>query len=337
MIYSLQNRKMPSPRTVRLYLFATVILAFLSGIFPFALFFTMLAVALASVALLSIPRITYPRILLILTAISLPLAALLYLLTRNAATCLSATAFAPAVAMLTLTIRRRKSRTCGIILAAVGMGIFYLACYALAIYLTYNRFSLELFKELYVSIEETFLAYIDEYMNAMPMAEMLEFDEELLLESLRLIMTLLPAIFIDLILGTVWLATVLLRMIFKGYLYGEERFRHWRVTMNRPSALLFCLSSLLMILPYPESASYLTPVFTNLMLILLPGFICVGCSMWKDRLSALGRAIPVPIILLLVLLAFFTSPIIILYFAALTGATNLLFPRIKPKQKENDS
>lgn len=340
MMYSQSNRLMPSMRTVRIFLICALALALLSGFFPYMPLFSMLALALASVALLSIPKMTYPRILLILAAASVGISAIVFLLTRNASLCFAAISFAPATALLTLTVRKRCSRTCGIILASLGMGLFYLACYALAIYLAYNRFSLDLFKELYASMEETFLqysreylAYLEEYMSTESLsAQSLIPDEETLLESFKMTLSMLPGLFIDLILGTVWLATVLIRFIFKGYFYGAQRFADWKVTMSKPLALLFLLVAILIFLPIPDSSGILSAVLINALLILTPGFFCIGCSVWKARLFSPGRRIHPLMIVLLVLLALFLSIVYLIYFVALTGVLHLLMPRPRPQK-----
>lgn len=333
MTYTLQNRKMPSPRSAMIYLITAFVLALLGGLFPIANAFSMLAVCFASVALLSFPRMTFPRILLILTGASIVIAATVYLLTRNVAFCFAAASFAPATALLTLTIRKRYSRSCGIILGALGMGLFYLAFYALAIYFSYHRFSLDLFKELYASMEEQTRLAFAEYMNSEAAAQLsVKIDEDVMVESLKLTLSLLPAIFTVLMLGTVWLSTVLLRLIFKGYVYGAARFADWKVTMNRPAAVIFCLATLLFVLPFPESLSFIPTVCLNLLLILLPGFFCVGCSIWKARLFRNGRGLPFPMVLLLFLLALFVSLFFIVYFVALSGVMQHLFPKFRQKK-----
>ncbi len=335
MMYTMQNPKMPSARTVRVYLITAFVLALLSGIFAYTPIFTMLAVSFASVALLSIPRMTYARILLVLSGAAVGISAIVFLLTRNTAFCFAAAAFAPATAFLTLTIRKRYSRTCGIILAAIGLGIFYLACYLIAIYTTYHRLSLDLFKELYASMEETYLTYANQYLSS-ALGELQDtLNEEVLLETFRLTMTLLPSILIDFCLATVWLSTVILRLIFKNYLYGADRFADWKVTMNRSSAAIFLLTAVLAVLPFPESVGWLSAVFFNLLLILTPGFICVGCSYWKARFFRPGRRIPIFMIFLFVLLLLFLSPFLILYFIALSGAMQLLFPKTAPSKPQD--
>lgn len=334
MIYTMQNRKMPSSRSVKVYFFTALALAFLSGLFPTALMFTMLAICFASVALLSIPRMTYPRILLILTVASIVVAGIVLLLTREPFACFAAISFAPATALLTLTIRKRYSRTCGIILAAIGMGLFYLACYALAIYFTYHRFSLDLFKELYASAQTEFLSIANEYINEAVIEQIGEIDEAMLIETFNLTMSILPSILIVILLGTVWLSTVLLRFIFKGYLYGLDRFADWRVTMNRPAALLFFLATVLFIIPFPKSVSYLPIIFLNILLILLPGFFIVGCSGLRARFFHPHRRPPMLMIFLLVLLALFMTPIFLVYFIALTGVTQVLFPKKQHQRPE---
>lgn len=330
MMYSMQNRKMPSMRSVRIYLIASFVLALLGALMPIVNLFTVLAICFASVALLSIPKMTYPRILLILAASALAIAALAYLISQNAAYCFAAASFAPAVALLTLTIRKHRSRTCGILLASIGLGLFYLAFYALAVYLTYNRFSLDLFKELYHSMEEQLLLAYEEYMNSETAAQLVAVSEEELLEVLKLSVSILPALFIDLMLGTVWLATVLLRAIFKGYLYGAERFADWKVTMNRPISLLFCLLTLLGLLPISDDTGIWAAVLTNLLLILIPGFFCVGCSVWKARLFSGKHRSSVLLVTVLVLFAIIMTPAFFIYFIALTGAMQPLMPRFKP-------
>lgn len=337
MMYNIQqNRKMPSPATVRLFLALTVLSAILAGIMPGSLIFPMLAICFASVALLSIPRMTYPKILLILAAGILLVSGITLFLTRNIAFCFAASAFAPATALLTLTIRKRYSRTCGIILASIGLGIFYLACFLIAIYTTYHRFSLDLFKELYASLEDTFLTSMKESLDSAATAQLQigDIDEALLIETFRLVMTIMPAILIILVLSTVWLSTVCLRFIFKHYVYGEQRFADWSTTMNRPAAIVFSLSTLVLLLPLPESLSVIPLFFMNLSLILLPGFLCVGCTIWKRRLFAPGRRPPLLLIFLLVLLCLFMTPIFLLYFIAITGVMHLLFPKVGQKKPE---
>lgn len=336
MMYTLQNRKMPSLRTVRLYLFTSLALALISGLLPGALAFSMLAVCFSSVALLSVPRITYTKILILLTAEALVAAGTTLLLTRNAAACFAAAAFAPASALLVLTIRRRYSRTCGIILASIGMGLFYLACYLLAIYLTYNRFSLDLFRELYVSLEENFIATMHEYFDSTAVQlSSVTIDDETLAQMLKMVMTLLPAILINMILVTVWFSTVFLRFIFKNYIYGQQRFADWKVTMNRPSAWVFFICILLLFIPLPESISLLTALPMNILLILTPGFFCVGCSVWKARLFLPGRRPPFLMILLLVLIGLF-SPIFLIPFVAFAGVTHLIFQKKKQSEPDNN-
>lgn len=332
MFYSMQNSKMPSMRTVRIFLAASTVLALLSGLMPSSLVFPMLALCFSSVALLSIPKMTYPRILLLLAAMTAIAVAAVLLLTRDPSACFAAASFAPAAALLTLTIRKRCSRTCGIILAAIGMGIFYLAGYLLAIYLTYHRFSLALFKELYASLEQTFIATMNNYLESTASAQMIAIDEATLVSAFKQVLALLPGIFAVIMFGTVWLSTVLLRHIFRGYLYGEQRFADWKVTMNRPSAWVFCLSTLLLIFSLFEPSGIMASVLINLLLILLPGFLCVGCSAWRAKLARPGRRTPfgaMPIILILVMLGLFFSPILPIYLIALSGATGLIAPRVK--------
>lgn len=337
MIYTLQNRKMPSRRTVRLFMIVTFALALLAGLMPNSFLFTMLAICFSSVALLSIPKMTYPRILLILSGIAILSAVVIYLFSRNIAGCIASIAFAPAAALLTLTIRKRRSRTCGIVLAAIGMGIVYLACYLAAIYISYRRISIDLFKELLVSLEQTTIASMNEYIaTAMPtQTDMI--DEEMLVSAFRMVLALMPAIFVIMVECAVWMSTVLLRAIFRGYLYGADRFADWKVTMNRPTAWIFFVSTLLSVIPYPEKIAWVSFVFLNVMLILLPGFFCVGCSVWKARLFAPSRRFPFLPILLLVLASLFFSPFILIFIAALNGMMSLIAPKHKPKTPDQPS
>lgn len=331
MIYSMQNRKMPSKRTVRLFIIATFALALLTGLMPNSFFFTMLAISFSSVALLSIPKITYPRILLILSGISVLSALVTYLLSRNIAGCIASVAFAPAAALLILTVRKRRSRSCGIVLAAIGMGAVYLACYLAAVYVSYHSISIALFKELLVSLEETMLASMKEYISSAIPTQTDLIDDQTLISVFRMVLALIPSIFVIMVECTVWMSTVLLRSIFRGYLYGADRFFGWKVTMNRTSAWIFCISTLLSILPYPEKFTWISFVFLNIMLALLPGFFCIGCSIWKTKLFTPQRRFSFLSVLLLVLASLFFSPIILIYLAALSGVMSLIAPKRQPQ------
>ncbi len=335
-MYTMQNRKMPSPFSVRIYLISSLVLAILAGLMPFAFLFSMLALCFSSVALLSIPQITYSRVLLLLAAEALVASGIVLLLTRNPACCFAAASFAPAAALLILTIRRHSSRTCGILLGSLGMGLFYLACLITAIYITYNRLSATLFRELYASLETKFVDYITTQLNSDLLAQI---DADALPALFRSTVLLLPALCCDLIFFIVWLATVCLRIIFRGYLYGAHRFADWKVTMNRPSAWVFCIGTLLIGLTLLESTGSLFAVFINILLLLLPGFFCVGCRFWKERFFSPNRKFSFSIALILLLLLIFGlrfSPLYPAYLIAFSGALRVIFPIFpRPNIKKN--
>lgn len=338
MFDSMQNRKMPSMKTVRAFLFASVVLALLSGLMPSSLVFSMLALCFSSAALLSIPKITFSRILLLLAGMSAVSVAATLLLTRSPSACFAAASFAPAAALLTLTIRKHRSRTCGIILAALGMGVFYLACYLLAIYLSYHRFSVALFKELYASLEQTFISTMNEYLDQAMASQTVALDEALLTSAFRQVMTLLPSLFAAMMFCTAWLSTAFLRHIFKGYLYGIHRFADWKITMNRPAAWVFCLATLLLIAALFEPSGIAAMLLLNLIIILTPAFFSVGCSAWKARLTSTERRTPFgifPFILIVVMIGLFFSPILPIYLIALSGAVNLIAPRARAKHSDH--
>lgn len=336
-----QMKNMPSLTAVRIYLATSLILAVLAGIIPIAIIFSMLAVCFASVALLSIPRIRYPSVLLILLAEAVIAAGLTLLFTRSAFCCFAAASFAPAAALLILTIRRHNSRTCGIILTAIGMGVFYIACFLVAVYMTYHRLSFSVFRELYESAQSQAVAALSESLPEL-LADYLSsglIDEgtlnEMIPEMFRFTVLLLPALIIDAFLILAWLSTVCLRTIFRPYVYGARRFGDWRVTMNRPTAIIFCIASLFMgFTIFFDPSQVLSAVIISIILILLPGFFCEGCSIWKRRLSMPGGRMSCSLFMTPLLLIFFgllVSPFYPIYFVALSGALRLILPPFKPR------
>lgn len=337
MYYSMQNRKMPSMRTVWVYLIASLVLALFSGMVPGTVTFSMLAVCLSTMALLSIPRISYPRVLLILLVMALVSSGLTLLLTRNGAACFASAAFAPASALLTLTIRKRSSRTCGIVLGAVGLGVFYLACTLTDVLLTYHRLSFDVFKELYGSLEQSFIATANELLSQNAVSE-ITIDQETLSLTFRQTMMFLPSAFIGTMLTALWFATALLRRMFKIYVYGEQRFADWKVTMNRPAAWVFLIAVLILFIPLPEAYAEFILIPLNILLILIPGFFCVGCSVWRARLFRPGKHFPFFLLLTPLLIALLFIPIeyfivflfIMILFISFTGVKHQ-FSRKKQK------
>lgn len=278
------KRNMPTKRAAWCFVVLSSALSTLFALQTSGLILVLLAITFAAVGLLSIPRMTYPRVLLLALAAGLLSAILGGLLTRSIASAIAAFAFAPAAALLVLTIRRRSSRSSGILLVTAVLTLFFSAALLTLLYERMGSLSVEVFKQLYSDFKVAFL----EDMNAAlaqnaSLIEGFTVDEEVLSDLCDTFLALLPGIFLCVLWVIAWISTACLRWIFRGYVYGADRFADWPVTASRPTAWIFLASILISVLPLDGNLQIISIVATNFYLMLLPVFTIVGCRGIKEQ------------------------------------------------------
>ncbi len=326
----MNNRKMPTRGAARCYMALASILALLYGLQPTGILFISLSVCCLAVGTLSVPRASYVRVLLYSFAAGAVPAALVGVL-RSPAHAVAAFAFAPAAALLVLTVRRRNSRSAGIFWAFVAITITLVGALLLGLWIRAGSLSFAVFKQLYTEVKTIFVDYLTPLLQENADAFFLsELDPEsapaLLFDTL---ITILPGVFLMMLWLVAWLATACLRRVFLGYVYGYDRFNVWQVTVWRPLSFVYLGSFLLTLFPIDHFVfTIVATVCNNLFIVLLPVFTVVGCRILKERLMRQPGCGCATIGLLFVLLMT-TAAIPILLLATL-GAVQTAFPSKHP-------
>ncbi len=327
----MRNRKMPTRGTARCLMALASLLALLFGIQPTAVFLIMVSLCCASIGMLSVPRASYLRVLGYSFASGLVPAVIAGLLTRSPANAVAAFTFAPAAALLVLTIRRRNTRSAGIFWATVAMTVTLIGSALLALWMHADSLSFSVFKQLYLDVRTVFVDYVKPILESNSDAFfMSELDPAKFPYTLfTTLATLLPGVFIMTMWLMAWLSTVFLRRIFLGYVYGFDRFHHWPVTVWRPIGWVYIVSFVLAALPINGFVyAVIAAVANNVQLILLPIFTIIGCRMIKERLMRLPGC-GCATILMLGIMAF-SIPGIPLILLAFTGAWQTAMPPKHP-------
>ena len=342
----LQNRKMPSIRTAYGYLALSCLLTLLFGLQPTAMLTAFLAISFAAAGVLSIPRMTYLKVLLYLIPMGAIPTAAVYFLTRSPYFCLATIAVVPATALLVLTIRKRYSRSLGILLSTVALCTILLAALLWWLHETKGGLSVQLFLDYYHKDAELFIermtALMDTGNSALLMSPTNPAEDAAILH--KQFFSLLPSLFILVIWVGVWLSTVIIRWIFMGYVYGSDRFANWTVTSNRPLAWIYIGSFLAAFLMSAFAGNQvffiIAAVCNNLYVILLPTFLIIGCRTVKERMLRVpGCGCMTLLTLLMCLFAFSMLPTLL----AMTGAFRTISPEqfilrsVKSKQNTDPS
>jgi hypothetical protein len=326
----LQNRKMPTRRTAYGYLALACFLTFLFGLQPTAALSAFLAISFATAGVLSIPRITYPKVLIHLVIVGLIPTVAIYYLTKAPYLCLAAFAVIPATALLALTIRKRYSRSAGILWATVALGTVLLAALLFWVHHTHGGISITVFKSLYHKWSTSFVDQLAPMLNTEDQSLfMTPIDpQEYLSELFEALAVISPAIFIVILWLGVWLSTVIIRWIFMNYVYGADRFANWPVTANRPLAWVYLASFLVASLMAAFSANNvfytISAVANNIYLILMPTFVIIGCRTIKERMQRVpGCGCMTVMMIITCLFALSMLPTLL----AFTGAFHLVSPK----------
>ena len=325
----LQNRKMPTVHTAYGYLLLSCFLTLLFGLQPTAMLAGFLAISFGAAGVLSIPRITYPKVLLLLLAVGTVPATGVYLLTHSPYFCLATFSIVPATALLVLTIRKRHSRSAGILLATIALSSFLLAAILWWLYESQGSLTLQLFTDYYHKDAKLFIEHmmplLDTENSALLMSTTNPIED--LSELHKQFFFLIPSLFILVIWVGVWLSTVVIRWIFMGYVYGADRFANWTVTAKRPFAWIyisaFLLAFLMAVLSEHPVFYIISMVFNNVYVILLPTFLIIGCRTIKERMLRVpGCGCMTFMMILTCLFAFSMLPTLL----AFTGAFRTLSP-----------
>ncbi len=326
----LRNRKMPSIGTAYCYLALATLFALLYGLRPTALIFVILAIGFSAVGLLSIPRISYLRVLLYALLSGLIAAGGSFLLTQSPAFALAAFAFAPATALFTLTVRRRNSRSAGIVWITLSLAVFLAGAALLWLYQRAGSLSATVFVQLYKDVKAGFINYLTPMLQENSDALFLTgLDLETLLPTLyKQLVSLIPGFYLMILWLVAWLSTVLLRLLFKSYVYGHDRFAIWPVTVWKPIAWIYFAAIFLTLLPFGGFYSIVATVANNLYLVLLPAFTVVGCTLFKARITRLPGCGCMSGLLIGFML--FINPALPLMMLSLSGASMVAFPQKTP-------
>lgn len=326
----LQNRKMPTRRTAYGYLALACFLTLLFGLQPTAALSAFLAISFAAAGVLSIPRITYPKVLIHLMVMGLIPIVAIYFLTKTPYLCLAAFAVIPATALLVLTIRKRYSRSSGILWATVALSVVLLTALLFWVYQTQGGLSIAVFKNLYHKCSAAFIDYLTPMLNTEDQSLfMTPIDpQKYLSELFEALAVISPAMFILILWLGVWLSTVIIRWIFMNYVYGADRFANWPVTANRPLAWIYLATFLIASLMAAFSANLViyavSAVANNIYLILMPTFVIVGCRTIKERMQRVpGCGCMTVMMIITCLFALSMLPTLL----AFTGAFNLISPK----------
>lgn len=332
----MRNRKMPTRGAARGFLALASILGLLYSLQPTALFLVALAVSLSAVGLLSIPRISYPRVLLYAFLSGLLPAVITYFIASSPAYCLAAFAFSPAAALLVLTIRRRNTRSAGIFWVTVSLTVVLAGTALLWLWLRAGSLSFGVFRQLYSEVKTAFIDYLTPLLAEGSDAFFLTGlePEEAVRTLFDQLLTLLPGFLIMVLWIVAWLSTACLRWIFKGYVYGFDRFSVWQVTMWKPLGWVYIAAFVLSALPIDGIYSIVAIICNNLYLILLPGFVVVGCRVLKERVTRVPGCGCLPIVILIMTL--FLIPGIAPVLLAFTGALRVIMPPKKPTVESSE-
>lgn len=332
------NRKMPTKRAAWCFVVLSSALSLLFALRLTGPLTVLPAITFAAVGLLSIPRMTYPRVLLLAFAAGLLPAVLGVLLTRSIAFAIASFAFAPAAALLVLTIRRRTNRSAGILLVTLSLAVFFSAALLAALYEYAGSLSVEVFKQLYAQFKAVFIENTNAVLaqNA-SLLEGLTVDDAFLTALYQTFLAILPGVFVCVLWVIAWLSTAFLRWIFKSYVYGADRFADWPVTAHRPTAWIFLASILISVLPLSDTLSIIPLIATNLYLILLPVFTVVGCRAIKEQFLRTPGCGCFPLVFLGFSVVMFPAPLILLStFGALrTVAPKRIQPPTPPADTQN--
>lgn len=322
---NLQNRKMPSLGTAWAYIGLASFFAMLSCIQPLTgLILMPLAIAFAATGVLSIPRLSYFKVLLLSLAMGLLPAVCIYFFTGTLGLAVIAFSFAPAVAFLALTIRLHQSRSAGIRWIVVILTLFYAGSLLLIVWEWKGGLSIPIFKALYNDGKEWFIGYLSPMLEQYPqLFEQMGISQEVLADFFKITLSIAPGFCFILIWSMAWLATACLRLLFKGYVYGANRFANWPVTMTKPAAWLFLPAFLVSALPLSDHHWWVMSIALNLYYIFLPGFFIVGCRVIKERILA-ARGCGCFTFTLIGLI--FTMPTVAIMVLAMTGAFRTIAP-----------
>ncbi|MBQ7353930.1 MAG: hypothetical protein IJW62_00255 [Clostridia bacterium] len=332
----MNNRKMPTRGAARGYMAFASILSLLYGLQPTGIFFLGLAICCLAVGTLSVPRASYVRVLLYsLAAGALPAVIVGFL--RSPAYAVAAFAFAPAAALLVLTVRRRNSRSAGIFWAFVAITVTLVGAMLLWLWMRAGSLSFSVFKQLYTEIKTIFVDYMTPLLQENAEAFFMSgIDPEnapgVFFDTM---LTILPGAFLMLMWLIAWLATACLRRVFLGYVYGYDRFNVWPVTVWRPLSFVYLGSFLLTLLPIDHIVfTVIATVCNNLFFLLLPIFTIVGCRKMKERLMRQPGCGCATVGMLVVLLL--TTAIIPLFLLSVVGAAQTAFPTKAPQAPPPD-
>ncbi|MGM9647950.1 MAG: hypothetical protein ACI3YH_07460 [Eubacteriales bacterium] len=323
----MNNRKMPTRGTARCFMALASLLALPYGLLPSSFLFIMLAICCLSVGVLSVPKSSYVRVLLYSLAAGLVPATLVGFLTQSPAKALAAFSFAPASALLVLTIRRHSSRSAGIFGAAAALTVTLSGALLLWLWMRAGSLSIGVFKQVYTDFRSVFVQNVSAALqNNSDLLFLSGIDPETAPATLfNVIVSVLPGIFLMLMWLIAWLASACLRRVFMGYVYGADRFGNWPVTVWRPLSFIYLGSFILALLPIPGKIyTVIGIVCYNIFLPLLPIFTIVGCRMLKERLMRQPGCGCFTVAMLVAVLAIVpTVPLILL---SVTGAIQTIFP-----------
>lgn len=320
-------RKMPTRTTARCYIALASLLAIPFGLQPTVLLFAMLSICCLSVGTLSIPRASYIRVLLYSSLAGLTPAIIVGLITRSPAYVIAAFSIAPASAWLVWTIRRRNSRSAGILGITAVLTVTLIGAALVWLWIRAGSLSVSVFKQLYVEVKAGFVSVVSKFLEETPdLLFMSGMDIKTAPAMLfDLFLSILPGAFLTVMWLVAWLSTACMRRIFMGYVYGVDRFKNWTVTVWRPLSYVFLGSFTLALLPISGDVyTVIGIVCYNLFLPMIPVFTVVGCRMLKERLM---RQPGCGCITLLSLILFTVAvPGIPVLLLALTGALQTIFP-----------
>ncbi|MBQ7828029.1 MAG: hypothetical protein IJX47_02605 [Clostridia bacterium] len=320
-------RKMPTRGTARCYMALASLLALPYGLQPTSLLFIMLSICCLSVGVLSVPRASYVRVLLYSFAAGLVPAVIVGFLMRSPANAIAAFSFAPASALLVLTIRRRNSRSAGIFWATVALTATLVGAMLLWLWMRTGSLSLAVFKQLYSEIKIGFVDQMTALLQETPDVLFLSgIDVETAPAILfDVFVSVLPGVFLMLIWLIAWLASACVRRIFMGYVYGADRFKDWPVTVWRPLSFVYLGCFALALLPIPGDVyTIIGIVCYNIFLPLIPIFTVIGCRMLKERLMRQPGCGCMVIVLIVALTV--AVPGIPLFLLSIVGAVQTIFP-----------
>ena len=320
-------RNMPTRNTARCYIALASLLAIPFGLQPTAILFAMLSICCLSVGTLSIPRASYTRVILYSALAGIVPAAIVWLISHSPAYAVVAFSVAPASAWLVWTVRRRYSRSAGILGVAALLTLTLAGAALLWLWLRAGSLSASVFKQLYVEVKSGFVSYVVKLLEETPdLFFMSGMDPQTAPKMLfDLLLTVLPGAFLTIMWVIAWFATACLRRVFMGYLYGIERFKDWKVTVWKPLSYVFLGSFTLALLPIPGDVyTVIGIVCYNIFPPLFPIFTIVGCRMLKERLKRQPGFGCITVIALFVF--FIVTPVVPLLVMAVTGAIQTIFP-----------